>query len=316
MVFGIIAIILIIITFIFLYLKIEELKKSEPLRLLQEQLSQLRMEISQNLQNTSSQINLRLDKAAEFISSVSEKIGGVQEATKRVMELSEDMKKLEDLLKPPKLRGELGETLLTKILEEILPKEHFEIQYQFKTGKRVDAIIKIGEKIVPIDSKFPLESFYKIMEAKDEKERNIFKNEFIRNVKNHIDNIKKYILPEEGTFDFALMYIPAENVYYETILNNEIFNYSLKNKVIPVSPNTFHAYLMVILYGLRGLKIEEKAKEILAALSGIENLTKELRELFNTATRQLNQSKNNFDEVDRKLRELETRLTLISRLKS
>jgi len=313
MLLGIVAIILIIITFIFLYLKIEELKKSEPIRLLQEQLSQLRMELSQNLQNTGSQINLRLDKAAEFISLVSEKIGGVSEATKRVMELSEDIKKLEDLLKPPKLRGELGEILLTKILEEILPKEHFAIQYQFKTGKRVDAIIKVGEKIVPIDSKFPLESFYKMKEAKDEKERNTFKNEFIRNVKNHIDNIKKYILPEENTFDFALMYIPAENVFYEIISNNEIFNYSLKNKVIPVSPNTFYAYLMVILYGLRGLKIEEKAKEILATLGGIENLTKELRELFNTANRQLNQSKNNFDEVDRKLRELENRLSLIKK---
>jgi DNA recombination protein RmuC len=310
---GIVAIILIIITFIFLYLKIEELKKSEALRLLQEQLGQLRMEISQNLQNTSSQINLRLDKAAEVFSFVSEKIGGVQEATKRVMELSEDMKKLEDLLKPPKLRGEVGEILLQKILEEVLPTEHFAMQYSFKTGKRVDAVIKIGDKIVPIDSKFPLDSFYKLMAAKDEKERNTLKNDFIRNVKSHIDNIRKYILPEEGTFDFALMYIPAENVYYETILNYEIFDYSLKNKVIPVSPNTLHAYLMVILYGLRGLRIEEKAKEILAALGGIENLTSELRALFNTASRQLNQSKNNFDEVDRKLRELENRLSLIKK---
>ncbi len=311
MIFGIIAIILIIITFIFLYLKIEELKKSEAIRLLQEQIGQLRMELSQNLQNTSGQINLRLDKAAEVISDVKERLGGLSEAQRRVIELSEDIKKLEDLLKPPKFRGTLGETLLENLLSQILPKENYETQYKFKTGSQVDAIIKIGENIVPIDSKFSLESFEKMISAEDKEKYEGAKRDFIRTCKQHIDAITKYILPTEGTFDFALMYIPAENVYYETILNSEIFNYSLERKVIPVSPNTFYVYLKVILYGLRGLKIEEKAKEIINGLQKIEKDAKEVRELFDKAKSQLRYSINNFDELDKKLSQLERSISLI-----
>ncbi|MCS7249993.1 MAG: DNA recombination protein RmuC [candidate division WOR-3 bacterium] len=311
MVLGIIAIILLIIAFIFLYLKIEELKKSEPIRLLQEQISQLRIELSQNLQNTSGQINLRLDKATEVISDVKERLGGLSEAQKRVIELSEDIKRLEDLLKPPKFRGALGETLLENLLSQILPKENYEVQYSFKTGSKVDAIIKIGDKIVPIDAKFPLESFEKMISAEDKEKYESAKRDFIKTCKQYIDEITKYILPTEGTFDFALMYIPAENIYYETILNSEIFNYSLTKKVIPVSPNTFYAYLIVILYGLRGLKIEEKAKEIISGLQKIEKDVKEVREEFNTARNHLRNSFNKFDELDKKLSQLERSITLI-----
>lgn len=312
MILGIIAIILIIITFIFLYLKIEELRKSEGMRLLQEQISQLRMELSENLQNTSGQINLRLDNAARVISDVREKLGGLSEAQRRVIELSEDIKKLEDLLKPPKFRGALGETLLENLLSQILPKENYKIQYQFKTGSKVDAIIRIGENIVPIDSKFPLENFEKMISAPDKEKYENAKKDFIKTCKHHIDDItKKYILPTEGTFDFALMYIPAENVYYETILNSEIFNYSLEKKVIPVSPNTFYAYLKVILYGLKGLKVEEKAKEIIAGLQKIEKDVREVREVFDTATNQLRNSLNNFDKLDKKLFQLERSIALI-----
>jgi len=311
MIFGIIAIILIILAFIFLYLKIEELKKNESLKNLQEQVDRLRVEISQNLQNTTGQINLRLDKAAEFISTVSEKIGGLTETAKRVIELTEDIKKLEDLLKPPKLRGKIGETFLENLLKQILPSENYELQYRFKSGIQVDAVIKIGEYLCPVDAKFPLESFNKMLEAKDEKEHDYYKKNFVRACKEHIDKITKYILPNEKTFDFALMYIPAENVYYETIINDEIFNHSLQKKVIPVSPNTFYLYLMVIAYGLKGLKIEEKAKMIISGLTNIKNITSEIRDTFNTARKQLNDSAKNLDIVDKKLSQLEIEISAL-----
>ncbi|MEN3045102.1 MAG: DNA recombination protein RmuC [Candidatus Hydrothermales bacterium] len=312
MIWGIVVIFLIIISFIFLYLKIEELRKNESIRLLQDQINGLRMELNQTLQHTTGNINLRLDKTHEIFSQVSEKLGGLAEATKRVIELGEDIKKLEDLLKPPKLRGALGEILLQNLLSQVLPKENYEIQYVFKKGEKVDAIIKIGDKIVPIDAKFPLESFNKMMSAENEEKYKEYRKEFIKRIKERINETAKYILPTEGTFDFALMYIPAENVYYEAVVKDqEVFDYFLNKKVIPVSPNSFYAYLSSILYGLRGLKIEEKAKEVVSALQKIENDIREIKEFFERARTQLKNSIENLDKVDKKIDELIRAITLI-----
>lgn len=310
MLIGFIGIILlIIISFIFLYLKIEEIKKFESVRLLQEQISQLRMELNQNLQNTTNSVSLRLDKTHEIFSQVSEKLGSLHETTKRVIELSEDVKKLEDLLKPPKLRGELGELLLENILNQILPKENYKLQYQFKSGLKVDAIIKIGEKIIPVDAKFPFDSFNRMISAKDEKEFAEYRKDFLRDVKKRIEETSKYILPTEGTLDFALMYVPAENIYYEAFVkDNEIFNHCIEKKVIPVSPNTFYAYLNTVLYGLRGLKVEEKAKEIVSTLQKIEKDMNDIKVLFSRARSQLSNSLHNLEEADKKLDELIKRI--------
>ena len=148
------------------------------------------------------------------------------------------------------------------------------MNHGFRSGERVDAVIVLKGGMVPVDAKFPLESFQRLIAAKEDDERVKHKREFARAVKGHINDIaRKYILPDEGTLDFAFMYIPAENVYYETIIKSEdvgdeksLFHFSAHHKVIPVSPNSFYAYLQVILYGLRGMQIEEKAKDILLCI--------------------------------------------------
>ncbi|RKY39787.1 MAG: hypothetical protein DRP75_01105, partial [Candidatus Omnitrophota bacterium] len=233
---------------------------NEQLNAIVQQVNQRLKENTQMLQENSRSINERLDRAAAVISPLQNKLGELGEASKRMIEIGKDISRLETLLKAPKFRGEIGEFLLENLLAQILPKDFFRLQYRFKSGEKVDAVICLGERIVPVDSKFPLESFRRLIEEDREVEKRRLYKEFERDVKRHIEEIaNKYILPDEGTYNFALMYIPAENIYYETITRQEekgIWSYALARKVIPVSPNSFYAYLMVIVEGLRGMQIE------------------------------------------------------------
>lgn len=244
-------------------------------------------------------------------------LGQLSQATKQMMEVGKDIASLEDLLKPPKLRGGMGETLLEMLLAQIFRVERFyELQYRFRSGESVDAVIKLGENLVPVDAKFPLESFRRILEGETEGERRAARREFIKVVKNHIDNIaQKYILPDEGTFDFALMYIPAENVYYETIIKGEgeegIFPYALERRVIPVSPNSFYAYLQVIVRGLRGLQIEERAQEIMVHLERLQGDFDRFHQDFETLGTHIQHARSKYEEADRKLERLGDKLTTI-----
>lgn len=189
----------------------------------------------------------------------------------RVQEIGHMMKDFQDFLRSPKLRGNIGEQVLRDLLGQVLPKSNFSLQYQFQEGQMVDAIIKTKQGIIPIDSKFPIESFKKLNQAKEE-EKAKFSKEFIRDIKRHIDAIsKKYILPQEGTVDFALMYIPSEPVYYEITLNQpELLDHGYNKKVYFVSPNSFYYFLKIIMVGLEGAKIEEASKRILEGLKAIE----------------------------------------------
>lgn len=189
----------------------------------------------------------------------------------RVQEIGHAMRDFQDFLRSPKLRGNIGEQVLRDLLNQVLPKSNFSLQYQFQEGQIVDAIIRTKQGIIPIDSKFPMESFKRLNQAQD-KEKAEFSREFIRDIKKHIDDIsKKYILPHEGTIDFALMYIPSEPVYYEITLNQpEILDYSYNKKVYFVSPNSFYYFLKIIMVGLEGAKIEEASKRILEGLKAIQ----------------------------------------------
>jgi len=282
---------------------------TEQLRVINEQVNQQLQLVNQQLQNSSGQIGQRLDSAREVISKVSEKLGELSKTSEQIHEVGKNIATLQEILRPPKLRGGLGEQFLGELLSQILPPEFFTLQYTFLSGERVDAVVRIGEKLVPIDSKFPLDNFKRVVECKTDEERKTYQKIFYRDVKKHIDDIaSKYILPQEGTYDFALLYIPAENVYYETITKDESFgeekgvlNYALTKRVIPVSPNSFYAYLQVIILGLKGLQIEKDALKIQALLSGLKKDIGGFQEDFQLVGKHLINAMNKFEEARRRL---------------
>jgi DNA recombination protein RmuC len=226
------------------------------------------------------------------------------------------------MLRAPKLRGGLGELLLEDLLKQVLPVNAYDTQYTFRNGQTVDAIILTAGGKVPVDSKFPLENFRKMVDAKSEQEKKTAYRQFVTDVKKHVDAIaEKYIVPDEGTFDFALMYIPAENIYYETIIKDESFGeenglyaYAANKHVVPVSPNSFYAHLRVIALGLKGLQIERSAKEITQNLSRLNGELLKFADLFETLGTHLNNAKNKFDEADKKLSAFSERLKNVQSL--
>ena len=189
----------------------------------------------------------------------------------KVQEVGRGVKEFQEFLRSPKLRGNIGEQILRDLLEQMLPKENFSLQYQFQEGQIVDAIVKTNQGIIPIDSKFPMENF-RIMMKNDLGTKEMAKKNFVRDIKKHIDDIsKKYILPSEGTVDFALMYVPSEPIYYEISLNQpEILDYGYQKKIYFVSPNSFYYFLKIIMIGLQGARIEKGARKILNGMKAVE----------------------------------------------
>lgn len=265
--------------------------------------------VTSQLQNNTGQVGSRLDTAAKVIQDVQNKLGELGKATQEIKELGQSVSKLEEMLKAPKLRGGLGELLLEDLLKQVLPIGAYEMQYRFKNGQAVDAVILLSGGMVPVDSKFPLENFQKMLEAKSEQEKKTAVRTFRSDVKKHIDAIsEKYILPDEGTFDFALMYVPAENIYYETIIKDDsipeeegLSSYAMKKRIVPVSPNSFYAHLRVIALGFKGLQIEKSAKEILQSMERFGSELGKFSDTFETLGSQLNNAKNNYDKADKQL---------------
>ncbi len=190
----------------------------------------------------------------------------------KVQEIGRGIREFQEFLRSPKLRGNIGEQILRDLLTQILPKQNFSLQYQFKEGQIVDAVVKTNQGIIPIDSKFPMENFRRMTKEENPEKRESFQKEFGRDIKKHIDDItKKYILPHEGTVDFALMYVPSEPIYYEVTLNRpEIIDYSHLKKVYFVSPNSFYYFLKIVMVGLEGAKIEQGAKKILEGMKAVQ----------------------------------------------
>lgn len=218
---------------------------------------------NQRLETQGESLNQRLDNAANIIAGVQKNIG-------EFSEIGRGMKELQQFLSSPKLRGNIGEQVLKELLKQFLPKESFNLQYTFKSGEKVDAAITTSAGIIPVDSKFPMENFRKL-DTGTELERKQSAKLFESDVKKHIDDIsRKYILTDEGTLDYALMYIPSESVYYEIVNNQTLFDYSATKRVLPVSPTTFYAYLKAILMSFEGQKIEKQAQEILSSLRAIK----------------------------------------------
>lgn len=253
-----------------------------------------------------------LGKTTEVYGEVKQKLGELTQKTEEVRKVGESIASLEDLLRAPTLRGGVGELMLERLLAESgLPNSSYTLQYTFRSGDTVDAVVKLGENLVPIDSKFPREDFERMIAAESDDERKRLRRQFIRTIKKHIDDVTKYILPDEGTFDFALMYIPAENIYYETVLRGEHFTeesdirkYFVEKRVFPVSPNSFYAYLQVIVLGLRGLHVEKTARDIIGRLGRLQSDIGDFEDAYKTLGTHLAHAVSKYSEAERKLASL------------
>ena len=263
----------------------------EIIRMLQMGSKEDRKILIDSLQSNTQSLNERLDNTVRVISDVKRNIG-------EMSEIGRGMKDLQEFLQSPKLRGNIGEQVLKEMLKQFLPEASFNLQYTFKSGDKVDAAIKTSAGIIPVDSKFPMENFRKMMSTQTDADRKIIERSFERDVKSHIDDIsKKYILTEEGTIDYALMYIPSEAVYYEVANNQNLFEYSQTKRVLPVSPTTFYAYLRAILMSFEGQKIEAKAREILGSLRAIQKDYSKVDENLNVLQKHLNNAYNMMTSV-------------------
>ena len=262
----------------------------------------------------------RLDTAAKAVNSVNSRLSKIEEANKRIYDIGKDISGLQELLKAPKLRGGLGELFLHDLLAQILPQEHYTMQYTFKTGDTVDSVIRLKDHIIPVDSKFPLENYKKMYETDNEEERLKLRKAFLSDVKKRIDEIStKYILPDEKTLDFALMYVPAENIYYEMIVKEQknernLSAYAFEKKVIPVSPNTFYIYLQTILIGLKGFQIEKQAGAILTSLSRLRGDFAKFGDDFTLVGKHIGHARNSYESSEKRLQRFSDKLASVENI--
>ncbi len=225
---------------------------------------QTREGMQKSINETNKAINERLDNAGRVIAQLTKELGGISQ-------VGPDIRRLTETLASPKLRGNFGEEMLENMLSQNLPQGGYQMQYKFKNGETVDSIIRVGETILPIDSKFSMENFRMFKEAKTDEAAEALRKTFLKDVKKRIDEIhKKYILPQEGTFDFALMYVPSEGVYQEVIVDEDLMLYARNKRVMPVSPNSLFIYLQNIIVSLRGQEVNKVATQILSMINGIK----------------------------------------------
>jgi len=274
--FLIILILIALIVLIFLFLKErsnkKESKEDQSLLMLQNQIQEIIRTLDMKMSETNKNIQDQFSKNIEIIKDITERLTKLDETNKQVINFTEQLKKLEEVLTNPKQRGVLGEYYLETVLKNVLPPGTFEMQYQFKDGTKVDAVIFVKDKIIPIDSKFSLENYNRLLETTSEVERKKLEEAFRNDVKTRIDETSKYIRPNENTMEFAFMFIPSEAIYYDLLVNKigaiktttrDLIEYAMgEKKVIIVSPTSFLAYLQTVLQGLKALEIEESAKEI------------------------------------------------------
>ncbi len=250
--------------------------------LLQQQIGQIAQSVDSKLSESNKNAQEQFKHSADIIRNVTEKLTRLDETNKQVVGFADQLKNLQDILKNPKQRGILGEYYLETVLKNVLPPSSFQMQYAFSNGEIVDAVVFVDKRIIPIDSKFSLENYNRMLQTNDPVEKKRLETAFVNDLKLRIDETAKYVRPEEKTMDFAFMFIPSEAVYYDLLINkvgviaedtNNLIYYAGKKKVVVVSPTSFLAYLQTVLQGLRNQKISEQAQQI---IKEVERLGKHL----------------------------------------
>ena len=272
-----------------------------------QQLGQVRQELQtgvaasgQLASNAQREVAQRLQSSTETLMQMSQQIGAMQRASQ---DLSQSAQTLQSVLGGAKTRGMLGEAALERLLEDALPRDAYAMQYRFpSTGAVVDAIVRGGERILPVDSKFPRDAYRRMAEEQETARR-----DFSLAVRKHADSIaEKYILPAEHTFDYALMFVPSEGVYYELLMTEDpkygrLDEYCRRKHVFPVSPNTLYACLGAIAISLQGQKIEENAKQLFAALGGLKRQIESTSDVFDRLGKHLHNAEQSYGEADKTL---------------
>src|SRR5918911_1047516 len=269
----------------------------------------LESKVDRRLEGIDGRLLASQESAGKTATEIVARLGKLDGTAAQMLARANDLARLEHALRPPKARGGVGEILLGNLLRDSLQPDAYRLQHTFRTGERVDAVIKV-DKLVPVDAKFPLDNFERLATAGDDEQRTLHEKAFVRDVRTHIEAIaSKYILPAEGTYDFALMYLPAESVYYEVVCGSrDAYAYALGKRVFPVSPTTLHAYLLVITLGLKGLQIEQHAQEVMAYCGQLGKDFERFRSDFEVVGKHISNAQSKYGEADRRLERLETRL--------
>lgn len=320
----IIIIILLVVAIILVIINIrkkpEEKDDSKSLSLLIQQINELNRTVNSQIGDFSKSVDMKLsDSARQTFSAmrdITEQVTRLQETNKQVMGFTEQLEQLQNILKNPKQRGVLGEYYLETLLKNVMPPGSYQMQYGFLNGEIVDAAVFVKDKVIPIDSKFSLENYNRIVEARDPSEKDRLEKLFTNDLKNRIAETSKYIRPEEGTMDFAFMFIPHEAIYYDLLINkigamqgedteNLIQRAASKYKVIIVSPTSFLAYLQTVLQGLKALQIEESAKDIQKRVGELGTHLKNYEEYHNKLGKNLGTVVNQYGLSSKELQKID-----------
>ena len=274
------------------------------------ELSARNAEFELRLQGLEQSLNTRLAATTQTTTQIHERLGQMTRATTEMIDRAKDLGRLEQALRPPKARGGFGELLLENLLRDRLPPDAYEVQYTFESGERVDAVVRAGGRLLPVDAKFPLDNFERMTAAEGE-EQLLHEKAFARDVKGHIDAIAaKYIRPELGTFDLAFMYLPAEAIHYEVVSGKTgaLLAYAHERRVFPVSATTFTAYLQMIVLGLKGMQIEQRAEEVMRYCAALQQEFGKFKEDFDLVGTHLSRAHGKYADAEKRLDRFETKL--------
>ena len=265
------------------------------------QLAERNADVDRRLEAMTSTMDRRLESTSKTASEIHRQLGQLGRANEEILARANDLKRLEQALRPPKARGGFGELLLANLLRDRLPPDSYHLQYGFRSGERVDAVIKV-DRLVPVDAKFPLDNFERLVEAESDEHRTLAEKAFSRDLKIHVDAIaEKYIRPDEGTYDFALMYLPSEGVYYELVCGKT-------GALLSYAQTTFTSQLQVIALGLKGMQIEQRAHEVMAYCAQLQKDFGRFRDDFEVVGKHLGHAQSKYGEAERRLGRFENKL--------
>jgi DNA recombination protein RmuC len=273
------------------------------------EMNQTRREIQSGMEGTSKAINERLDHAARVINQVNKELGQVQQ-------IGQSFAQFQDFFLSAKKRGGVGEQIMAEMLRQSLPPHMFELQYRFRTGEIVDSIVKVGDRILAMDSKFSMENYRAFVNASTDELRDLARKAFIKDIKKRIDEIsKKYILPAEHTFDFALMYVPADGVFNEITDDIEVYEYARSKHVHMVSPSTFYYFLQVLMVGFQRERINEQAESILKSIQSLRQDSEKFSNNLSVLTKHITNAKSTLDLVGSSYDRIHNKIEEVSSLK-